>query len=126
MFVRSSKHRDLQALYEQAIEQRDEAVKAADEHVCQIVSLAREIDALRETTRVVPVPQPGQDERLRESRAENDRLRAENQRLQRDVARLQQRLDDALGLNTAAMEEGARWQERRTDVSRPRAVKEGS
>lgn len=125
--VRGSRYDALYARYQEVCEERDEAVKAGDEQVCTIVRLARENDALRETTQTIPVPQSTQDEKLRASRAENDQLRAEKRRLELDLARLQARLDDAVGLNSAEMQAtDALWQGRRADVPRPRAPKEGS
>jgi predicted nuclease with TOPRIM domain len=107
MFVLRSTYDALRARYERAVEDRNEAVKAAEEHVRQIARLSGEVDRLREAVRSAQVEQ-------RPAEA----LAAENERLRRDVARLQQRLDDACGLNDPAVLAGQNWQQNRTDGAR--------
>lgn len=84
--------------YEQVIDQRDDARKEAANHVCKIVELCNEIDALRDQYAAA------------RAGAEAEKRRADQ---------IQARLDDACGFNHPAVEAGQHWQERRLDKPRP-------
>jgi len=133
MFVLRSKHRDLQASYQHALTQlstaraelanwKGSALRTAGRNT----TLSRRLDTALDTFHRDGEYTVQLETRLARVLRACARYRAANRLLERDVARLQKRLDDALGLNTVAMEEGARWQERRPDLPRPRTAKEGS
>jgi len=133
MFVLASKHRDLHARYQHALTQlttaraelanwKGSAIRTAGRNTV----LAERLDIARGAV-LVDNEYVGQLEaRLGRVLRACVRYRASIRRLERDNARLQARLDDGLGLNTPAMDEGARWQERRADLPRPRTPKEQS
>jgi hypothetical protein len=143
------------ARYEQVIDQRDEARTEAADHVCKIVELCGEIDALREqhaaarkrlaayghrrTVSDVLVEHDVHRKALADTLGDQkrhlnwDQLIAEVGRLntaagewmadheaeKKRADQLQTRLDYALGLNRAAVEDGKNWQARRTDKPHP-------
>ncbi|MFF7880949.1 hypothetical protein ACH40F_08280 [Streptomyces sp. NPDC020794] len=142
------------ARYEQVIDQRDEARKEAAEHVCKIVELCSEVDALREqyavardqlTARGQLVQQRGTalgriSNRLDHIESEYSHIDGYAARMEERLDRalkaaarylaayhaekhradhLQTRLDYALGLNSAAVEDGKNWQDRRVDKPHP-------
>lgn len=102
MFVLRSKYDDLYARYQLAL---DTAAKTRAER-----------DAFRTaattSARQAVEAETAETARLRE---QVTALITERNAEQKRANRLQQRLDDALGLNTPAMADGARWQERRQD-----------
>lgn len=50
------------------------------------------------------------------------RYRAENARLRSHLAQLQRGYDAAVGLDEPALDEGVHWQQRRSDMPKPKAV----
>lgn len=127
MFVLRSKYRDLQARHEHVVrilttarEQLADFKGAAIRTAGRNTALTEQLETARDTAGVDTEYASQLETRLGRALKACARYRAANRQLERDVARLQQRLDDAAGLNTAAMEFGARWQERRADVHWPR------
>lgn len=88
--------------YEQVIGQRDDARKEAAEHVCKIAELCGEVDNLSEQL-------TARDATDWQGLYEAEKKRAD---------RLQSQLDDALGLNEAAVTLGETWQNRRDQKMR--------
>jgi hypothetical protein len=102
------------ARYEQVIDQRDEARSEAARHVCKIVELCAEIDALREQHQPFQHAD-GLTSRLHRALRACAGYRADAAQERRRADRLQQRLDDALGLNTSKVLDGRLWQHTRHD-----------
>lgn len=126
MFVLRSTYRALRADYVRVLEQRDTA--------------RREHRAARTTTRIAAGQFTNTDDALGRARlarirdavrygARIDRLiravaalRTENAQLRRQVTAARAAYDNAVGLDSPALDEGAHWQERRSDKPRPTAV----
>ena len=102
MFVRRSKYDALYARYQLALDAAAEARAERDAFRAAATTSARQaVEAeTAETTRL---------------REQVTALISERNAEQKRADRLQRRLDDAVGLNTAALAEGARWRERRQD-----------
>lgn len=127
MVVLRSTHRALQVQYERVLEQRDTARREARAAIASThlaagqftntddalgrARLARIRDAVRYGARI---------DRLCRAVA---RLRTENTQLRRQVTAARAAYDHAVGLDSPALDEGAHWQERRSDKPRTTAVK---
>ncbi|WP_405695205.1 hypothetical protein OHA99_09250 [Streptomyces coelicoflavus] len=112
MFVRRSKHADLQARNERLAHLLSEA----HEELAAWKSSATRAAALYDDATTVAAEDAGQlKERLARALRACARYRTDNTRLQRRERTLQQRLDDAVGLTSPAVDEGTHWQARRTD-----------
>ena len=101
------------ARYEQVIDQRDEARKEAAEHVCKIVELCGDVDKLNEQLTAAR-EQITQQRAIRKDMVPIAEYEAEKKR----ADHLQARLDQALGLDAAAVAAGGTWQDRREQKMR--------
>lgn len=111
MFVRRSKHADLQARAERLAHLLGEARKEAAAWKSSAIRTADLYDATTADTE-----NAGQLEgRLARALRACARYRADNARLERREQHLQQRLDDAVGLTSPAFDRGTHWQTRRAD-----------
>lgn len=112
MFVRRSKHADLQARNERLAHLLSEARKEASAWKSSAIRTAD----LYDDATTADSKYAGQLEaRLARALRACARYRADNARLERREQHLQQRLDDAVGLTSPAFDQGAHWQARRAD-----------
>lgn len=122
MFVRRSTYDDLKARYEHATEQLGEArEELADWKGSAIrvagrnTELSRRLDASRDVAFIDAEYSGELEGRLSRALRACARYLAAYHAEKRRADRLQRRLDDALGLNTAGIELGSGWQDRRED-----------
>lgn len=126
MFVLRSTHRALKADYQRVLEQRDTARREARTALATTRTAAGQFTDtdnalfLTRLTRIREAVQyGGRIDRLCRAVAA---LRTDNAQLHRTVTRLQAGYDNAVGLDSPALDMGAHWQERRSDKPRPKAV----
>lgn len=105
MFIRRSTYKGLLAHIEQLVDQRDAAEQDARTYLA-----ASKQTAAKYTD---------SDDRVVALQRELADTRARLERVSRRADRLQAQYDDAVGLNSSAISDGARWQERRHDKPRP-------
>jgi hypothetical protein len=131
MFVRRSTYNDLRARHEHTVEQLAEArEELADWKGSAIrvagrnTELSRRLDASRDVSFIDTEYAGELEKRLTRALHACARYRAELAVETHRADHLQQRLDDALGLNTAGVELGTGWQDRREDkrFRRPEGV----
>jgi uncharacterized protein (DUF3084 family) len=106
MFIRRSTYQQLLDRIEQLVDQRDAAEADAQRYLGAAKQAAQAFTCT--------------DEQVAALRRQLDEMRQQRDRAVRRVDRLQAQYDDAVGLNSLAISDGAHWQERRHD--KPRTV----
>ncbi|WP_328902323.1 hypothetical protein OHR86_22550 [Streptomyces sp. NBC_00441] len=148
MFVTRARYDALYARYVEVLDQRDAAVKSAKESGDSVIQLAastaRAGQDLQLARGLLRKSEQGRHnlrgllEHLRDTgsqgvlRTTHNRLtralracaryRAENARMRRQVAQLHAAYDNAVGLDSPALDMGVHWQQRRSDRPVPKAV----
>ncbi|WP_393057670.1 hypothetical protein [Streptomyces sp. LN549] len=129
MFVLRSTHAALKARYEQVLHQRDIARRDAAAHLGAAgltagqVIVAEDVAAMWQHTMSAAIRRNVRlGDRLERMVRATARLRTENAQLHRDLMKVWAAYDNAVGLDSPALDLGAHWQERRSDKPRAKAV----